>query len=276
MDRIIEKCIKAFADDYSIVEKKTDVMFEHFVNFCIVSKYAPEAYQDDRLFYDNVHTGAGNDLGIDGILILVNDIVIESVEQFADVAGNKSFNVKFIFIQAKTSSHFDTGVMFKTGHGVQRMLNQDKINGNERICKFKNIIDAIFEKSDKFDNNPECLIYFVTTGTWKDDANLKNVIAKIKQDIKSLNITSKEDFIPIDLDKLRNSYKEVTQSITKSILIEKSVPFPLIECVKEAYLGIIKLTDLLTLITDEDGIMQNSLFYENVRGFMGYNPAILR
>lgn len=207
MDRIIEKCISAFANDYNISETKKDVMFEHFGNFCIASKYAPEAYTEDRMFYEHIHTGAGGDMGIDGILVLVNDIVINNVDQFHSVAGNRSFNVKFIFIQSKTSAHFDSGDMLKTGHGVQNMLNVGDISGKGQIQKFKKIIDAIFEKSDKFDNNPECFIYFVTTGKWVNDENLKKVKSKIESDISSLNLTSNVEFIPVDLEKLRNNYK---------------------------------------------------------------------
>ena len=44
---IIENCVKAFKEDYNIFEKKEDVLFEHFSNYCVISKYCQDAYQED-------------------------------------------------------------------------------------------------------------------------------------------------------------------------------------------------------------------------------------
>lgn len=134
-------------------------------------------------------------------------------------------------------------------------------------------MDTIFEKADRFEKNPECYIYYVTTGKWINDENLVQVQQKIIKDIENLNITSRVDLIPVDADKLHSFYREVTQSIVKNVPMEKTVAFPVISGVKEAYLGLLSIKDLLNLICDDDGVLQNALFYENVRGFLGYNPV---
>lgn len=272
-NRIIKSCMNSFLSDYRIEEKDESVQFEHFVNFCIVSKYQLDAYQDDPLLYEAVHTGQGGDFGIDGLLVLVNDNIVTNKEQFEGIVGNGKFNVKIVFVQSKTSSTFDSGDMLKMGNGITRFFDVKPINGNPKITKAKVLMDTIFEKADRFEKNPECYIYYVTTGKWTNDENLVQVQRKIIKDIEILNITSRVDLIPVDADKLHSFYREVTLSIVKNVPMEKTVAFPAISGVKEAYLGLLSIKDLLNLICDDDGVLQNALFYENVRGFLGYNPV---
>lgn len=129
--------MNSFLSDYRIEEKDESVQFEHFVNFCIVSKYQLDAYQDDPLLYEAVHTGQGGDFGIDGLLVLVNDNIVTNKKQFEGIVGNGKFNVKIVFVQSKTSSTFDSGDMLKMGNGITRFFDVKPINGNPKITKRK-------------------------------------------------------------------------------------------------------------------------------------------
>ena len=46
-------------------------LFEHFANFCVVSHDYGEEFD-----VDDVHTGGGDDLGIDGLGIIVNGAMV--------------------------------------------------------------------------------------------------------------------------------------------------------------------------------------------------------
>lgn len=267
---IIENCVKAFKNDYNIFEKKEDVSFEHFSNYCVISKYCQDAYQEDPTFYEDVHTGCGGDLGIDGILILLNDQPITTIEQIQDIPG-KNWRIQIIFIQSKTSMNFDSGDMLKTGKGILNVLKFNKSLANEKLLKYIGILESIYEQSEKFEINPICSIFYITTGIWKNDSNLLSVKKQIEDDIKRLQLTSEVEFIPVDNDRLLQMYREVTKSVTKSIQMVKSVPFPEIKGVSEAYVGLIEIQQLIELITDDGGLLQNNIFYENVRGFLGFN-----
>ncbi len=269
---ILNKCIDAFKKNYNIQECREDTSFEHFANYCVISKFCQEAYQEDPTFYDDVHTGNGGDYGIDGILILVNDIPITVDEQLKTLQAKK-WRVHFVFIQSKTCMKFDSGDMLKTGIGVRDILQFDFTRANDKLSRYISIVKTIYEEADKFECNPACSIFFITTGIWKEDPHLLNVKKKIENNIKALQLTGYTEFIAIDSDRLLTMYREITNSVTKTIQMSKSVPFSEIKGVKEAFVGLVEIRELLNLITDESDMLQNSIFYENVRGFLGYNPV---
>ena len=269
---IISKCIDAFKKNYGIYEKRDDLSFEHFANYCVVSKFCQEAYQEDPIFYECIHTGSGGDYGIDGILVLVNDLPITDTEQLNGLQSKK-WRVHFVFVQSKTTPGFDSGDMLKTGAGVQDILNFDSSRANDKLSRYISLVKAIYDEAEKFECNPECSIFFVTTGIWNDDPNLIATKGKVEEGIRKLQLTGHTEFIPVDSDRLLTMYREVTNSVTKTIQMAKSVPFSEIDGVKEAFVGLVEIRELLKLITDEGDMLQNNIFYENVRGFLGYNPV---
>jgi hypothetical protein len=68
MDLVTKNLVSSFKDEESLPDDTSDsTLFEHFANFCVVSKEYGEEFA-----VDDIHTGGGNDLGIDGIAIIVN------------------------------------------------------------------------------------------------------------------------------------------------------------------------------------------------------------
>lgn len=272
---IIDSSTKSFIDEFHVKKCDACTQFEHFVNYCVITKLYSEAYNSDRQFYDKVHTGAGGDLGIDGILIVLNDIVVTSKDQVDDIL-NRSHHLepRFIFIQAKTSSEFSTGEMLKTGTGVSSIFDFDtRHTFNSKVEKYFNLLKYIYSKSADFTENPECLIYYVTQGKWVGDNNQQTAIASSKQLLVDKGIFSKIQYNCIDADELIQISRELRNQIIKVLPFSKRVSFPVIDGIKEAYIGLIKAKDYITLITDNHQNLQRSLFYENVRGFLGDNPV---
>ena len=275
-DRIIKGLLNDYLEDFAINEKKEDVAFEHFCNYTMFTHNYPDAYSTDKFFYRMVHTGEGGDCAIDGILIVVNDIVVSNMEQLKDAIGSRKFDARFIFVQTKNSSKFESGDMLKVGIGVQDFFKKDAkcLNANQKILKFKEMADYIFENSVKHKEKPACIIYYVTTGKWVDDVNLTDTKNKCEKFVSDLNYFEDVKFIPVDAARLSSMYKEIKNSITREIVMPKAVPFPPnIKGVDKAYLGLIQIDEYLKLITDEDGTLQNGLFYDNVRSYLGENPV---
>lgn len=86
-----------------------------------------------------------------------------------------------------------------------------------------------------------------------------------------MNYFSNIKFNPIDADRIATIYREQNNSISREIIIAKNVTFP--AEIQEAYIGLIRMGEYMKLVTDEDGVLQTGLFYENVRGFLGENPV---
>lgn len=181
---------------------------------------------------------------------------------------------RFIFIQAKTSPEFSTGEMLKTGTGVSSIFDFDaKHTFNPKVEKSFLLLKYIYSKSADFTENPECLIYYVTQGKWAGDNNQQNAISSTKQLLADKGIFSTIQYYCIDADELIQISRELRNQIVKVLPFSKRVSFPLIDGIKEAYIGLIKAKDYITLITDNHQNLQRSLFYENVRGFLGVNPV---
>lgn len=275
-DRILKGMIKKFLDNFGIQEQDDSVAFEHFCNYCLFTHHRPDAYSTDNFFYRNVHTGKGGDKAIDGIMIEVNEVAVSSLEQLKDVVGQRKFHANFVFLQAKTSSKFDSGDMLKTGLGVKDFFQKERseLNANENILHFKEMADYILENSIQHDDQPTCTIYYVTTGKWVGDKDLENAKKECENFLNSLNYFGEVRYVPIDALKLSSIFKEVNNSVTKQILMSKSISFPSnIKGVEQAYIGLVSVKEYLKLIENEEGMIQQGLFYDNVRSYLGENPV---
>jgi len=273
-NRMIQNQLDNYLEDYGIEERELSVAFEHFCNYCMFSLNAPEVYHSDSLFHEAVHTGMKGDCAIDGIMILVNDEPVTTLEEVKEIIKQKKgFMAKFFFVQTKSTSGFDSGEMLKFGYGVKSFFEDHELNANQEVKDYKVIADYIFQNSISFNENPTCSLYYVTTGKWVDDANLTRILKVQKTELETLNYFSHVEYQPIDLNRLMTIYKELNNSILREVVIAKNVPFPEIEGARQAYLGLIPFGEYLKLITDEGGALLQGVFYDNVRGYLGENPV---
>lgn len=273
-NRMLQNQLDNYLDDYGISESKLSVAFEHFCNYCMFSLNSPEVYHSDSLFHDAVHTGKSGDCAIDGIMILINDEPVTTLEEAKEaIKMKKGFTAKFFFVQAKTSDNFNSAEMLNFGYGIKSFFEDKELNANQQIKDYKEIADYIFENSISFQENPTCSMYYVTTGKWVNDANLTKIVDVQKNQLEQLNYFSAVEFLPIDQNRLMTIYKELNNSIIREVVIAKNVPFPEIKGAKQAYLGLIPYGEYLKLITDEGGALLQGVFYDNVRGYLGENPV---
>ncbi|MER5835196.1 hypothetical protein ABT116_31290, partial [Streptomyces sp. NPDC002130] len=75
MDRVTKAYLDAFRTEQSIEKLSESDAFELFADYCVIS----DSY-DDEFNVTDVHTGGGDDLGIDGIGVIINGSLISSGE----------------------------------------------------------------------------------------------------------------------------------------------------------------------------------------------------
>jgi len=141
MDRITIGYMDNFSKSMGIVESDKSKLFEKFATFCTVSHE-----YDDYFELEHTLVGDGSDCGIDGIAIIANGTVIESAEEFDDIAAEVKTitGVKFIIVQAKTSSKFEGAQMANFGFGVSDLFSTEpKLIQNKKIKEKCAIIDHI-------------------------------------------------------------------------------------------------------------------------------------
>lgn len=272
MNRIIGNFLDIHRKEYAIESFSVESAFEHFINKCIVNKYSNERF--DPL---DIMTDPG-EKGIDGVAICVNGRVVTSVDELESIhRESKNIEVKFIFIQSKTSESFDGDEIGTFIYGVKAFFADESLKPktNKKMENMIEIKNRIYEYSIDMPTRPSIDLYFVCCGIWKESNGLRD---RINLDIKPLIDTQEFNdvmFFPYDSEKIITAYKELKKKVGRSFVMEKKVAFPNIDGVKQAFLGLVKCNDFVKILSDSDNNMLTNIFEDNVRDFQGYNVVNL-
>lgn len=272
MDLVTKNLVSSFKSEESLPDSIDEsLLFEHFSNFCVVSHEYGEEFD-----VEDVHTGGGDDLGLDGVAIVINGTLVSDSTEVDDLAAtNKYVEAEFIFTQAKSGSGFSGSEISNMFFGVKDLFSENPaLPRNQTIHQKEIVIRSVYEKSALFKRgNPIVRMYYLTTGKWQDDAKLEARIEHERDALLELNIFSEVKFVPIDARALQRLYNSAKNRLTKSITFTGKVTLPSLPGVQESYLGFLPANEYLKLITDDAGNIVRGLFYDNVRDFQGDNPV---
>lgn len=272
-DIILNNLLINFSEQYQISSLPEDEQFEHFANFNIVSKLYPREIEN----IEYLSTGGGEDTGIDGCAIIVNNSIVSSVEEIDDLLKlNGTLTVKFIFIQSKNQDKFESDKVGTFIFGVRNFFENDShLRQNEKIKELRKLKEKIYKHSVDFSDNPELQLFFVTTGKWKDPTDIVNRANKELEILNQQNLFKnipKIDFY--DSDRLQTVYKEISRRFVKEVRFDNSISLPDTlknTGVKQSLIGSMAVTDFIKLISDSDDNLLQGLFFDNVRDFQGEN-----
>lgn len=270
MDKITQALLRAFSDENDISNLDQSKQFEHFVNYCVISKLYRNTFE-----VDSIETGDGGDGAIDGLAIIVNGYLIEEEEEFLDILNSSKFlDCDIVFIQSKTSSKFEGSQIGNFIFGVKDFISDEpKLVHNEKLKEKKMLWEKIIENSQYMHNRlPRCRLYYATTGSWQNDKNLLGVSESGSKEIKDSHLFEEVDFKYLGADEIRRLYQETKNKLSVTITFQNRVTFPDINGVDEAYMGCLPFGEFLKLIQDESGHLFN-IFDENIRDFLGDNEV---
>lgn len=260
-----------FLKSQQITETDECKQFEMFTTYCVIAQQYSEQFD-----ICDIITGAGGDCGIDGLAILVNGVLVSSVEEIDDLIEiNKSLtDITFMFIQSKTSAKFSSSEIGTFRAGVLDFFSDSPKFVRSEIIKEKSaIVEHILNNATYMKAKPTCLMYYVTTGRWLDDANCIARIEMAKKDLCEQSIFSNIKFTPIDADLIQKLYRNTIDVIETEIDFSEKILLPDIQNVTQAYLGYVSVGEYLKLITDEKQEIRKSVFYDNVRDYQGNNAV---
>jgi len=83
MDRMTKILVDELNHSIGQSEKSDADKFENFVNYTITTSNFTKSFD-----ISSIDTGKGNDTGIDGIAIIVNDQLIEHCDEITDIISN--------------------------------------------------------------------------------------------------------------------------------------------------------------------------------------------
>lgn len=271
VDRITENLIEDYILNNEFKISDLDDKFEVFSNYCIISK----EYED---IFDIEQVWLGDDsVGIDGVATIVNGKLIEDKDEIDDLVGlNKYLEVTFIFIQSKTSSNFDSGDISKFLFAVSDFFDErPKLPRTDKMKEKAEIMNYIYSKSALMTKgNPICKLYYVTTGTWKNDAVINARFDGGKQDLLQKNLFRNVYINPMDARAIQKYYQDTKATISKEITFNNRTILPDISGVEQSYIGTLEFNQFIKLITDDENKIVNSIFYDNVRAFQGMDNPV--
>ncbi|SDD10078.1 hypothetical protein SAMN05216337_1007195 [Bradyrhizobium brasilense] len=149
MHRIIKAHLDSFVQSQGLAADEESVQFEKFATYCVLSSRYSIAFD-----LDDVSTGAGED-GIDGIAVVIDEVVTTSAEDANDVFSlpRRNHDVDIQFIQAKRSESFDLGDFLKFKEAILRFATQTPyVVTNEVLVEARQIFDAVVNEVPKVRN----------------------------------------------------------------------------------------------------------------------------
>lgn len=271
MDRITKALLNEFVEQNRLDMLSENSAFEHFSGFLVTSAHYSESFSSD-----DIVVGGGGDTGIDCVAILVNGTIVTEPEEIEDLAETNGYlDVSFVFTQAERSSSFETAKIGQFVFRVNDFFSETpQLPQNDRVRLYARITKEIFDQSRLFKKgNPQCLLYYVTTGKWTDDANLVTRRNAGKQDVDELGLFRKVSLDCIDADQLQRLYRESQNAVATEVVFSERTVIPEIPGVEQAYLGLLPASQFLRLVENDNNEMLTSLFYDNVRHWQEWNPV---
>jgi len=132
---------------------------------------------------------------------------------------------------------------------------------------------AISMSSYMVNRRPICKLYYVCTGKWQEDQNLRAVVNSGKSEIESIGIFEEISVEPLGATEIQRLFHETKNKLSSTINFQSRITLPDIEGVKEAYLGVLPFQEYIKLIQDENSTIY-SIFDDNVRDFRVITQSI--
>ncbi|MGJ7030570.1 AIPR family protein [Niabella hirudinis] len=270
MDRITESLVAELLANLEIASQDEAKDFEKLANYTIASNEYNKTFDVEA-----ITVGDGNDTGLDGIAIIVNGQLVDSTDEIDDLLDKNNFlEIEFILVQSKTSSSFDGSDINTFLFGVQDFFSlKPKLVRNDDIKRFAEISNYLFKKAPKFRENPTLKLFYVTTGKWTNDTNVRAVIDSGVSSLEQTNLFEKIILTPFGARELATAYRKTKESVSTTITFNNRITIPKINGVSQAYIGLIPFAEFLKIVSSDDDILLN-VFEDNVRDFQGDNNDV--
>lgn len=276
---MINARFKKFRTQYELLNMQDGFAFERFVNYNIFSSLKPGVFSGDDELFELVCVGDEKDMGIDGLAVIVNGFFVRSVSDVIDIASRSNkITAEFVFIQSKYKPNFDKNELNNFIDGVRDFLSDShKFPRNEKIDKLLEIKDFILREDDHgemmWEENPSVRLYYVAMGVWRGSEHQEALINQFKEDIERLNTYNRNiNFIYVDSDVLKKYCDNNENAFSETINTISSMPLTEVDNVDNSCIALCYANELVKLLTmDENQTIRKSLFYDNVRDYLGDN-----
>jgi AIPR protein len=270
LDRITSKLVDAFVAATQIEGLSDAERFERFVNFSVISSEHSDTFDIEDV------SGPGNEVGIDGIAVIVNGALVTTPEQVTDLASRNGYvEATFVFVSSKRSASFAEAEVANLAMAVSDFFGDATLPRTDFIDGYLEVKQEVYASGALFSRGlPVLKLYYVTMGRWEEPPV---IVHRIDHERAQLEATEQFEHVQIQAlgaKQLRELYFRTQKPVEREFSLKQRVTLPPIPGVSEAYLGIIPATDYVELLEDDAGQLRKSLFTDNVRDFRGAaNPV---
>lgn len=278
----LEPIIKAKLNNFKAsfdCNLENDLAFERFVNWAILQRHQPGAFTADFDLLETVSVGGQNDMGIDGLCIKINGSLVKTLREAKDIvyASNK-ISIDFIFIQSKNKSALKQGEHNQFLSGVKEFLGNTQYQPqNDKIKECLQIKDYLMDDACclKWEDNPSIYVYYVYTGDGISNEYIKASERKFVDEIRKLQTYNPEIKLEvINSEKLKKICDENENNYDVSLNVIETCSFlgeneTIAEVNSNSTVAVCRASELLKLITSEDGLLRKGIFDDNVRDYQG-------
>lgn len=137
---IIKAHQKKIVESFGLLKCSDSEAFEKFVNYTELLQHQPDAFSSDSELLDTVCIGGGDDGGIDGIAIKINNYLIKTIDEIDEFLKKGALEIEIIFIQAKSTKNFDSQELGAFISGIRAFFDKDsEYPFNEQVSFWRDV-----------------------------------------------------------------------------------------------------------------------------------------
>lgn len=265
--KLMDECIHLDLNENDNFTNVND-FFEFFASSLVLKDYD---LSDDEIF--NGITGHGNDGGIDGFYLFINDELVTE-DMIEDINIPRGCSIDLIIVQAKYMSSFGEDAILKwktTSSNLLEMkpLNQYKRRYTEKVIDNFTLFGNIVRKSIRLQCKLNISYYYVTLGQ-KTEIH-PNVMAQKDELIKIVNFIYPSANVSVsfwDADLLMDTYNRSPNTSVNISFADQPISLGATDMV-----ALVNLGTYYRFITDDSGNINKRFFEANVRDYQGNNSV---
>lgn len=272
MHRVVQNHLADFAKKYSI-EAEPSKQFEAFVNYTVFRTICAESVDPHDLVYD------GDDPGIDGLMIFLDDVFVSSVEEVEDFFSNRKRDVEatIAFTQAKTGEAWSKGEINTFQSAIVDFLSDDhKYPHSEYMTTAREVFDAVLRNVGKLrGGKPRAQCHFANTARAADQREILAAREALERAVRDTGYFSSVRAALNDRDVIVEMWTAAEGQVEATLKVLGMAAFPKAPQIEEGYVITVKAADFIEqVLSDSNGRLRQRIFEENVRDFIGLDGEI--
>lgn len=270
-DIVVASLLKSFVENFGLENLGESKQFERFCFFSILNNELNHSLTAEDIEGINV----GENKGIDGITFTINGKIVRSLQEFEEIRNSRQkLTISLYFFQSKTSDSFKDVEIGGFLDAVIDFLNKEpKYPFTNETQNYHTIYKAILDKVGII-KDFHFYAYYCSTGDWVNGNSCEITFKKKKDQIELTRLFNKINVEPIDKSKIIDLYKKASNPISAEFEFSEKVEIKDIIGIEEAFIGLVPFREFKKLIIDPNNGNLRSLFYDNVRDFLGIDNEV--